>query len=664
MIGVECAGSEEWQSRQSAAVNFNRRFCCRCVRSVDWASHIPTSLLSSTSSWSTPNPQQCTKHTLALHNTATRRVVRISAVVEFASIGSSLIEPLRIRLRLSRLEFDFSTSRTNLLPQSNQITVVTLLSMSLINVCIKRKLRDTLMGAAHYGTAQYQPHNAPLQLPNGQRSLSTQTAAAAAAAATAPQTSVSSSGVPQLATASATAALIAAANGSSNNATQATATSTSTATPTATTTPAVANVLIDVLVKTYSKYCMANKCTLAAPHLPIAECPQDELKIHCRLSNDTSCNQHIAKLYDVRESADRSTILAIQEFCEHGELFSYCQSDAWRLAIDPKQYMRQLLRGLAALHARAIAHRDLSLENLLLTRDLQLRIIDFGLAVELPLDSAAAVQQSTLAAGATGIQSQYIDDRQVIGKLHYMSPEVFSRRRYSAYANDMWQCGVIFFTMLTRRFPYQIPHASDEAFALCCSGPQRLQQLVEQILPRQAMQHQLRKQEAMKENADPALPSSSLAPTIDDTQMDTSSDAQSHENAMSDSTATTTSVPQHALGPVEAELLSHLFCPEEQRWTCQQLLAHPYFAEQKQQQPQQSQQPTQAQQQAKTPVLQSKSPALTGASVPPRIKLPMSGVPRVSVPHSTRGIVGTGSPLTKPAFAAPQPQPRQQMAQA
>ena len=48
-----------------------------------------------------------------------------------------------------------------------------------------------------------------------------------------------------------------------------------------------------------------------------------------------------------------------------------------------RRYMIQIVGGMKYLHTHAILHRDLSLTNLLLTSDLEVRIADFGLATQL-----------------------------------------------------------------------------------------------------------------------------------------------------------------------------------------------------------------------------------------------------------------------------------------
>src|SRR5271157_240660 len=75
----------------------------------------------------------------------------------------------------------------------------------------------------------------------------------------------------------------------------------------------------------------------------------------------------------------------------------------------------QIADGLAAAHAAGIVHRDLKPDNILLTRDGRVKILDFGLAKQTAARSATATAAETLT-----VQTE---PGVVLGTVQYMSPE-------------------------------------------------------------------------------------------------------------------------------------------------------------------------------------------------------------------------------------------------
>jgi protein-serine/threonine kinase len=73
----------------------------------------------------------------------------------------------------------------------------------------------------------------------------------------------------------------------------------------------------------------------------------------------------------------------VMEFCDHGDLFSLVSqkylSREERLS-DRLCLFKQLVQGLNYLHNHGIAHRDIKLENILITKDSKLKITDFGVS--------------------------------------------------------------------------------------------------------------------------------------------------------------------------------------------------------------------------------------------------------------------------------------------
>lgn len=68
----------------------------------------------------------------------------------------------------------------------------------------------------------------------------------------------------------------------------------------------------------------------------------------------------------------------IYELAEKGELFRYVSSCGALNEDIARYYFRQLLGALRYMHASNYSHRNLKLENLVLDRDYNLKITDFG----------------------------------------------------------------------------------------------------------------------------------------------------------------------------------------------------------------------------------------------------------------------------------------------
>jgi serine/threonine protein kinase len=99
-------------------------------------------------------------------------------------------------------------------------------------------------------------------------------------------------------------------------------------------------------------------------------------------------------------------------------------------------YAIQIGRGLAAAHERGIVHRDLKPDNIFVTRDGQLKILDFGLA------SAHARVEATAPTRAPATQAGT-----VMGTIGYMSPEQVRGER-AGPPSDMFSFGCVLYEMV------------------------------------------------------------------------------------------------------------------------------------------------------------------------------------------------------------------------
>ena len=104
--------------------------------------------------------------------------------------------------------------------------------------------------------------------------------------------------------------------------------------------------------------------------------------------------------------------------------------------------MSKVCSAASHAHQHAVIHRDIKLSNIIMTEDGQPHLVDFGLAVNI-LDADVSKEVS-LAGEVTGTPA-------------YMSPEQAAGRHDRIDARtDVYSIGVVFYRVLTERFPYNV----------------------------------------------------------------------------------------------------------------------------------------------------------------------------------------------------------------
>jgi serine/threonine protein kinase len=114
----------------------------------------------------------------------------------------------------------------------------------------------------------------------------------------------------------------------------------------------------------------------------------------------------------------------IMEYCSYGELFSLVQKN-YLTTQDNLCFFKQVVRGVAYLHDKGIAHRDIKLENLLLSDDGYIKITDFGVSevfsgIHPGLRSAGGVCGKEM----NGVR---LCSPGICGSLPYIAPEVLAK---------------------------------------------------------------------------------------------------------------------------------------------------------------------------------------------------------------------------------------------
>lgn len=143
----------------------------------------------------------------------------------------------------------------------------------------------------------------------------------------------------------------------------------------------------------------------------------------------------IIRLFDVVTAP--ANIFVVMEYADGGSLLDHVRH-AGKLA-EPAacRLIQQLLAGVSFCHQHGVIHRDVKLENALLDRDGNIKLIDFGLAALVP-------SLTTLL-------------RVHCGSPSYAAPEIVARKPYLGPPVDLWSLGVVLFACVAGFLPFHAP---------------------------------------------------------------------------------------------------------------------------------------------------------------------------------------------------------------
>ena len=169
---------------------------------------------------------------------------------------------------------------------------------------------------------------------------------------------------------------------------------------------------------------------LLPAHLLISEEDRSRFNREAKAAAALS-HPNIATVFEINEFEDNPFI--VMEYIEGKTLNSLLEKELFKLK-DAISIAIQVAEGLKAAHSKNIVHRDIKCGNIILSKEGQAKILDFGLA-------------------KTNMSTKLTKLGSTLGTVAYMSPEQVTGGIVD-HRTDLWSLGIVIFELLTGRFPF------------------------------------------------------------------------------------------------------------------------------------------------------------------------------------------------------------------
>jgi len=167
-------------------------------------------------------------------------------------------------------------------------------------------------------------------------------------------------------------------------------------------------------------------------------------------------HRNIVSMYELYETP--KCLWIILELVDGGDLHHYLANTVHYNEVMASRQFRQILNGLHYLHSLGVVHRDLKLDNILLSgqgASCEAKIADFGLSALVRIDEDGYDPEES------GKRKNYTALRDMWGTKEYFAPEVINQA-YGPQA-DVWALGCVLYEMLSGEQAFPVREGDTES---------------------------------------------------------------------------------------------------------------------------------------------------------------------------------------------------------
>ncbi|GAB7348033.1 hypothetical protein MBLNU459_g6071t2 [Dothideomycetes sp. NU459] len=189
-------------------------------------------------------------------------------------------------------------------------------------------------------------------------------------------------------------------------------------------------------------------------------------QIELEISLHLSVSSHKNIIRQLSSGCDSSWIWIAMELAEGGDLFDKIEADEGVGEDIAHFYFKQLVSAVSWCHGRGVAHRDIKPENMLLSASGDLKLADFGLAVQYMNPATGQQKMSGMVCGSP----PYIAPEIVqVGEANKKRKSGENKFGYDSSVADVWSCAIVLFVLLVGNTPWDVPdvNQSDEFYQFC-----------------------------------------------------------------------------------------------------------------------------------------------------------------------------------------------------